>query len=94
MRRSPEGFAGQGCRPLQQQRLWLQRQAADAEKAGQWFAAAFHLSRLIDAEPADASLFLRRGLAYAHLGRWADAGADLLWAAALPPPAGGKEDGP
>ena len=59
----------------------------------------FTLSRLISADPADASLYRRRSRAYAHLGRWLDAGADLLLAWAVPPPTAdrgmaGKEDGP
>jgi WD40 repeat protein len=33
--------------------LWHRREAADSEQAGQWFAAAFHLRRLIDTKPAD-----------------------------------------
>ena len=61
--------------------------AETAEQGGQWFAAAFDLSRLIDAEPADASLFARRCKAYARQGQWTKAVADLLHGAALLPPA-------
>jgi WD40 repeat protein len=64
-------------------RLWREQQAIAAEKAGHWFGAAFHLSLLIDAEPADASLFARRCKAYALLGRWSQAAADLLQGTAL-----------
>jgi hypothetical protein len=56
---------------------WHRRAARDAERERRWFAAAFHLSRVIDADPADGSLFLRRGLANAQAARWADAADDL-----------------
>jgi hypothetical protein len=46
-------------------------------------AAAVLLSRLIDAEPADAILYARRCKAYALQGRWAAAVADLFQGAAL-----------
>jgi dipeptidyl aminopeptidase/acylaminoacyl peptidase len=71
----------------EQQDLWHTKQAADAEKSGQWFAAAFHLGRLIDADPASPSLYARRGTAYALQGQWARAVADLLQGAALCQPA-------
>jgi hypothetical protein len=71
----------------EQQRLWQEQQAAEAEKGGRWFAAAFHLSRLLAAGPADAALYARRGTAYALQGQWAKAAADLLQGAALCPPA-------
>jgi WD40 repeat protein len=64
-------------------RFWREQQAADAEAGGQWFAAAFHLGRLIHERPADPSLYARRVRADAHLGRWGDAAADLLQGAAL-----------
>jgi hypothetical protein len=67
----------------EQQTVWHTNQAADAERAGRWFAAAFHLSRLIDADPASPSLYARRGTAYALQGQWAKAAADLLRGAAL-----------
>jgi hypothetical protein len=40
---------------------WHRRAARDAERERHWFAAAFHLSRAIDATPADGSLLMRRG---------------------------------
>jgi WD40 repeat protein len=71
----------------EQQDLWHTKQAADAERSGQWFAAAFHLGRLIDADPASPSLYARRGAAYALQGQWDKAAADLLQGAALCKPA-------
>jgi tetratricopeptide (TPR) repeat protein len=56
---------------------WHGRSARDAERQRQWFAAAFHLSKAIDAGPADGGLFLRRGLANAHAERWAEAADDF-----------------
>ena len=79
-RESPED---QEKRQREQQRLWRRQQAAEAERGGRWFSAASHLSRLIEAEPADASLYARRGLAHALQGQWAEAAADLLYGAAL-----------
>jgi WD40 repeat protein len=69
------------------QRFWREQQAAQAEKVRRWFAAAFHLTRLIDAEPADPMLYARRCQAYAHQGQWSKAVADLLQGAALCKPA-------
>jgi predicted NACHT family NTPase len=63
--------------------FWRERQAADAERDGRWFAAAFHLGQLIRERPADAALYARRGLAYAFQGQWGKAAADLLQGAAL-----------
>jgi hypothetical protein len=56
---------------------WHRRAARDCEREGRWFAASFHLSRVLDASPADGSLWLRRGLADAQAERWAEA-ADAL----------------
>jgi len=39
---------------------WHKRQAAEAEQAKQWFAAAFHLKRLIAGEPEHAGAYRRR----------------------------------
>jgi WD40 repeat protein len=44
---------------------WHRRAARDAEREQHWFAAAFHLSRVLEAGPADHELFLRWGLAKA-----------------------------
>jgi hypothetical protein len=79
-RESPED---QEKRQREQHRRWRRQQAANAERAGRWFATAFHLSRLIEAEPADASLYARRGRAYAQQGLSARAAADLRREAAL-----------
>jgi WD40 repeat protein len=75
-RESPEDWQ-------KRRRLGREKQAGDAEKTGRWFAAAFHLSRLIDAEPNDAALYARRCKAYAMQGQWSKAAADLLQGAAL-----------
>jgi hypothetical protein len=62
---------------------WHYQQAADAEEAGQWFAATFHLSRLIEVEPARARLYARRAHAYTQLGQAQQAAADLAKAKEL-----------
>jgi tetratricopeptide (TPR) repeat protein len=53
-----------------------QREAADCEQQRQWFAAVFHLNRLIDKEPGDGLLCARRGRAHFELGAWNKAGTD------------------
>jgi WD40 repeat protein len=47
--------------------LWRQLEAAASEKAGQWFAALFHLDRLIESNPTDASLRERQARAQSKL---------------------------
>jgi tetratricopeptide (TPR) repeat protein len=54
-----------------QQREFLDRQVSEeSERAGLWFAAAWHLDRLIISNPTDGSLYVRRGQAHAELGQW------------------------
>jgi WD40 repeat protein len=60
-------------RPL----TWHQEQARESEAGQDWFAAAFHLSRLLDAQPGDADLLSRRAQPRAELGDWTAAVADL-----------------
>jgi WD40 repeat protein/serine/threonine protein kinase len=48
---------------------WHQREAPDSATAGQWFAAVFHLTRLIDAQQDVADLHVRLACAYAELGQ-------------------------
>jgi WD40 repeat protein/Flp pilus assembly protein TadD/tRNA A-37 threonylcarbamoyl transferase component Bud32 len=50
--------------------VWHRRQAIEAEMAGQWFAMAWHLSRLIDKAPNDAALRKDRARANACLNQW------------------------
>jgi WD40 repeat protein len=40
---------------------WHRDQAARYEKAGNWFAAVFHLNRLLESQPSDPALLQRRG---------------------------------
>jgi tetratricopeptide (TPR) repeat protein len=51
--------------------------STESEWTAGWFAAAFHLSRLIEAEPASGPLHARRGRACYELGQWDRAAADL-----------------
>jgi WD40 repeat protein len=59
------------------QQAWHQDSAAASERAGQWFAAVFHLSRLLDIEPDQAGFRVRRGQALALLGKPGEAKADF-----------------
>jgi WD40 repeat protein/tetratricopeptide (TPR) repeat protein len=60
---------------------WHRRAADDNERAGQWFAALFHLDRCIEAEPGNALLYARRGTCRWSLGQQKEALAD--WTRAL-----------
>ncbi len=67
---------------------WHHGEARNGERRSDWFAADFHLSQLIRAEPANASLYVRRGtargvLADAGRGRWDEAAADYAKAVDL-----------
>jgi WD40 repeat protein/tRNA A-37 threonylcarbamoyl transferase component Bud32 len=48
---------------------WHRDSATAAERAGQWFAAAFHFGRQLEAEPDNPGPRVHRGLALTHLGR-------------------------
>jgi WD40 repeat protein/tetratricopeptide (TPR) repeat protein len=66
---TPEAFEGTAEQVL----AWRRRQAAASEAAGQWSAAAWHLARLIEAEPDRAEHRRRRAEALARLGEWRQA---------------------
>ncbi len=57
----------------------------ESEATGEWFAAKWHLDRLIQPDSTDADLLERRGLASGHLLQWKDAIADYQRAATLRP---------
>jgi hypothetical protein len=48
---------------------WHAEDAAAAEKAGDWFAADFHLGRLLLLRPGDPALWRRRAEALRHLSQ-------------------------
>jgi WD40 repeat protein/predicted Ser/Thr protein kinase len=80
---TPEALERQQQEDFRDGAAWHYQQAADAEKAGQWFAAAFHLSRLVEVEPARAKVYARRAHAYTQLGQAQQAAADLAKAKEL-----------
>jgi dipeptidyl aminopeptidase/acylaminoacyl peptidase len=57
------------CQDLADRRweVWQRREAGDCERQGQWFAAAWHLDRLLARTPDDADLRNRRDAARARL---------------------------
>jgi WD40 repeat protein/tetratricopeptide (TPR) repeat protein len=57
--------------------FWHQAQAEVSQQQKSWFAAAFHLSHLLQANPASSLFLTKRGAAYAELGDWARASADF-----------------
>jgi tetratricopeptide (TPR) repeat protein len=56
--------------------LGHQREASEAEIAGQWFGATWHLTFLINAAPADGQLWKRRAQAHFQMENWDQAVAD------------------
>ena len=67
----------------QGQLAWHRQHAEQWEKSGQWTAAAFHLGRLIEANPKDEKLLVRRADAYRESAQWLPAAADYSRALAL-----------
>jgi WD40 repeat protein/serine/threonine protein kinase/tetratricopeptide (TPR) repeat protein len=57
-------------------RTWNLRQAAEAEREGQWFAVVWHLGRLLQTHNNDAALYTRRARAYSQLQSWQKVLAD------------------
>jgi Flp pilus assembly protein TadD len=57
--------------------VWHRREAIEAELAGRWFAAAWHLTRLIETTPDDGQLWTDRGQAHAQLEQWDKASLDF-----------------
>jgi WD40 repeat protein/Flp pilus assembly protein TadD len=49
---------------------WHRRAATESRDSEQWFAAIFHYSRLIDAEPKDVVHYFYRAVAYAEMEQW------------------------
>jgi WD40 repeat protein/serine/threonine protein kinase/tetratricopeptide (TPR) repeat protein len=64
---------------------WHQDEAEKRETAQDWFAAVFHLDRLIAEQGGSAPLYRRRGLAHANLGEQARAVLDFTKAIELQP---------
>jgi WD40 repeat protein/Flp pilus assembly protein TadD len=64
---------------------WHRREAEAAEARGRWFAAHWHLQRLVDAGPPSGGLYTRRGRALAALGRLEPAREDANQAARMLP---------
>jgi WD40 repeat protein len=62
-------------------RAWHRSTTANSERDRQWFAAAFHLDRLIDAQPGEGALYMRRIQALAEQGQWDPAEAECARAA-------------
>jgi tetratricopeptide (TPR) repeat protein len=55
---------------------WHRQEATLSEQSNQWFAARWHLDRLIAATPADGSLHAQLAAALERFGRWSEAEAD------------------
>src|SRR5262249_44049336 len=51
---------------------WHQRVANDSLEDGHWFAAVFHLDRLLAARPEDGTAYALRGHAHVGLGKWSE----------------------
>jgi WD40 repeat protein len=77
----PNEFAASADKGLS----WHWQEAARAESREDWFAARFHLDRLVAAEPRQQGLYVRRVWVNAYLGDWARACDNVLQGAALQP---------
>jgi WD40 repeat protein/tetratricopeptide (TPR) repeat protein len=64
---------------------WHAEMAANTERDQQWFAAAFHLGRLLQSPPDDVGLLCRRARAFSQLNWWRQARADADAAVRLNP---------
>src|SRR5262249_12727574 len=62
-------------------RRWHLSQAAESQSEKDWFAAAFHLTRLLLSDPDHVDLRRRRARAYQAMEKWPEALAD--WAKVL-----------
>src|SRR5262249_14608796 len=58
-------------------------EAGRCEKAKQWFAVAFHMGRLIDSQPDDGAVRVRRARALLRIGRPDEARKELTRAVEL-----------
>jgi WD40 repeat protein len=67
----------------QLRRAWHEQSASEAERARDWTAALPHLDAMVAETPKEAPLRVRRAMAFAELGRWDRAAADLAQATAL-----------
>jgi tetratricopeptide (TPR) repeat protein len=52
---------------------WHRQEAGECEATRDWFAASWHLDRVIQAEPDDPTLHDRRGRVFAELSEWKSA---------------------
>jgi WD40 repeat protein len=69
--------------PVRRGTGWHQAEAEASEAAQDWFAATFHLDRLIAEQPGNADLYRRRGQASVRQDRFDKAVADLVRAIEL-----------
>jgi predicted Zn-dependent protease len=81
-RRQLEALGGDWQPLPPESRAWHRRQAAAAEDAKQWYAAAFHLRRLLANDPGNVEYLERLGAALYGDGRHAEAVAKLTEAVA------------
>ncbi len=77
--------AGRPEVPAPKVHAWHQHEAESSETGRHWFAAAFHLGRLIAAQPNQPHHYLRRSGAHAELGQWDKAAADCARRVELQP---------
>jgi WD40 repeat protein/tRNA A-37 threonylcarbamoyl transferase component Bud32/tetratricopeptide (TPR) repeat protein len=73
---TPQTFSARRRALAQRIPTWHFREAAFANGNQEWFAAAFHLNRLIDALPTNPNLRVYRADVNAELGRWDAVAAD------------------
>jgi tetratricopeptide (TPR) repeat protein len=80
-----QGPAWQAARRARMEKMWREQHptaAGQLLRNRQWFAAAWHASRALEANPGAASMFHLRGHARANLGQWQAAAKDFERASA------------
>ncbi len=78
--------AGLNAQTEQQRTIgWHEREAKQAQEARDWFGAAYHLSRLIEAQPDRRAHYFRRGQVNAGRANWQEAASDYNRTAELRP---------
>ncbi len=70
------GEPAEFARPAHQMLSWHEGEAHACQETKEWYGAAWHLSRLLAAEPDNGPWLRQRGDAHAALRRWAEAAAD------------------
>jgi tetratricopeptide (TPR) repeat protein len=73
----PEKYPQDFSLPARRILAWHRGETVQCAEANQCLAAVFHLDRLLNAEPTNESLYLRRGQVHGESGEWDNAATDF-----------------